>query len=56
MGEENEEKEGRVDIDGVPARMLMGIDPNGNKRLVRVDEDGYLLCKVAQIDQEEIEE
>ena len=56
MGEENEEKEGRTDLDGVPAQALMGIDQNGNRRFVRVDEDGYLLCKVVPIEAEEIEE
>ena len=56
MAEENEEKEGRVELDGVPARVLMGVDGNDNKRILRCDEDGYLLCKVVQIDPEEIEE
>ena len=56
MGEENEEKEGRTDLEGVPARVLMGIDRHGNKRILRCDEDGFLLCKVIQIEPEVIEE
>lgn len=56
MAEENEEKEGRTAIDGVPGRMMMGIDAQGNKRFLRCDEDGFLLCKVVQIDKEEIED
>ncbi len=56
MAEENEEKEGKVAVDGVPCQMLMGVDKSGNKRLLRCDEDGFLLCRVTQIDREEIED
>jgi len=40
------EKEGRADIEGVPARMLMGIDDDDNKRFLRCDQDGFLLVKI----------
>ena len=53
MAVENEEE--RVEIDSVPGRMLMGIDANGNKRFIRCDEDGYLLCKVITDESGEIE-
>jgi len=48
--------EARVEIDSVPARLLMGIDADGNKRFLRCDEDGFLLCKVATADDGEIGE
>ena len=47
--------ESRVEIDSVPARMLMGIDADGNKRFLRCDEDGFLLCKVETADDGEME-
>ena len=47
--------ESRVEIDSVPARMLMGIDADGNKRFLRCDEDGFLLCKVTSEEEGEIE-
>lgn len=52
---EDPEKEGRIEVEGVPARMLMGMDRNGNKRLLRCDEEGFLLCKVVAVDAEELE-
>ena len=54
MGESTE-KETRITLDGVPARVLMGIDPSGEKRILRCDEDGYLIVKTVSIDEEEIE-
>ncbi|MFC1924298.1 hypothetical protein ACFLXA_02910 [Chloroflexota bacterium] len=53
---EDLEKEGRVDIDGVPARILMGVDDDGEKRILRCDKDGFLICKVVSLDREEIED
>ena len=47
--------ETRVEIDGVPARMLMGVDADGNKRFLRCDENGFLLCKVTFDEEGEIE-
>ena len=48
--------ETRVEIDSVPARMLMGVDADGNKRFLRCDEDGFLLCKVVTVDAGDIED
>lgn len=50
------DKEERVEIDGIPARMLMGVDEDGNKRFLRCDEDGFLLCKVVGVEEFEIAE
>ena len=44
--------EERVAIGDVPARMLMGIDEDGNRRFLRCDEDGFLLCKVVAEEEE----
>ena len=52
---EQDEKESRVAVDDVPGRMLMALDRAGNKRFLRCDEDGFLLCKVVQVDEEELE-
>jgi hypothetical protein len=52
---DNIDKEGRIEIDGVAGRMLMGLDVHGNKRFLRCDEDGFLLVKVAIVDPEELE-
>ena len=52
MAERGEEREERVEVDGVPTRVLMGIDANGNKRIIRCDEDGFLLVKAVQVDEE----
>lgn len=43
MSEQGEEKEGRVIVDGSPARVVCGVDQSGNKRMLRCDQDGYLL-------------
>jgi len=51
----NEGMESRIEIDGIPGRMLMALDLEGNKRFLRCDEDGFLLCKVVQVDEEELE-
>ena len=56
MANELGDMEDRVEIGGVPARMLMGIDADGNKRFLRCDEEGYLICKVVAIDAGELEE
>lgn len=56
MAEENEEKEGKVLLEGSPIRVMAGKDPSGNKRILRCDEEGYLLCKVVPISQEVIED
>ena len=48
--------ETRVEIDGVPARLLMGIDADGNKRFLRCDEDGFLIVKAIGVDQAEVAE
>ena len=50
-----EEREERVAIDDVPGRMLMGLDLNGDKRFLRCDDEGFLLCKVVLIGEEEVE-
>lgn len=57
MAEETfeEEKENRVAIDDVPGRMLMGLDTNGQKRFLRCDPEGFLLCKAVPVDAEELE-
>lgn len=47
--------EERVAIDNIPGRMLMALDPDGNKRFVRCDEEGFLICKVVQADKSELE-
>lgn len=49
----NDDLEQRVAIDDVPGRMLMGIDEDGNKRFLRCDEDGFLLCKIVESEEEE---
>ena len=48
------DQETRTQIDGVPGRLLMGVDADGNKRFLRCDENGFLLCKVAEDDSGEI--
>jgi len=49
------DKEERVEIGSVPARMLMALDGDGNRRFLRCDEDGFLLCRVVQTDEAEFE-
>ena len=56
MGNELEDLEERVSIDDVPGRMLMGIDEDGNKRFLRCDEDGFLICKVVDVEKAEVVE
>ncbi len=51
---EDLEKEGRTSIDNVPARILMGVDDDGEKRILRCDKDGFLLVKAVIVDPEEI--
>lgn len=48
--------EERVSIGDVPARMLMGIDEDGNRRFLRCDEEGFLLCKVVDVEEAEVVE
>jgi len=55
MSEEGIEKEGRTTIDGVPVRLLAGVDGSGNYRILRCDADGYLLCKVVAADEADFE-
>lgn len=52
----NDDLETRVEIDSVPGRMLMALDEDGNKRFVRCDENGFLLCKVADAVDGEMDE
>ena len=50
-----EELETRVEVGDVPARMLTALDLSGKRRFLRCDKDGFLLCKVVQVDEEELE-
>jgi hypothetical protein len=49
-----EELDERTNVDGVPCRVLMGIDADGNKHILRCDKDGFLLVKTISIEEEEI--
>ena len=50
------EKEGRTSVEGVPARILMGLDDDGEKRMLRCDKDGFLLVKAVIVGREEVED
>lgn len=52
---EDFEKETRVSIGDVAGRMLMALDLDGERRFLRCDKEGYLLCKVVMVDEEEVE-
>ncbi len=45
--------ETRVEVDSVPGRMLMALDADGNKRFLRCDAEGFLICKVISVDESE---
>ena len=48
-------KEERVEVDSVPGRMLMALDEDGNKRFLRCDEDGFLICRVISTEKADVE-
>ena len=54
MPVENEEE--RVLIEGMPGRMLLGIDADGHRRFIRCDEHGFLLCKVISAEEADFDE
>lgn len=58
MVEDNEirDHESRTEIDGIQAKLLMGVDESGKKRFLRCDSNGFLLVKAASIDIEELED
>jgi len=47
--------ETRIEVQGVPARMLMALDLEGHRRFLRCDEDGFLLCKVISVEEADLE-
>ena len=54
MPVENEEE--RMEIEGIPGRMLLGIDSEGHRRFLRCDEYGFLLCKVISAEKADFDE